>query len=279
MLDRRDPNPPPAPDRPRRLDRIRPRLRRAAPYAGGALAALVVVWGYGALAPRTPSLTREDVRDSILGALASLPPEPPRSQLVYQVVAPSVVLIQADRGDADERELGSGVVVNDFGAILTSYHVVAGATSVEVAFPDGTRSIADVAVTQPENDIAVVQPRQRPRQLAPAILGDPNAVRIGDEAYAVGHPFGLAGSISAGVISGLGRTLNVPEAGRSIENLIQFDAAVNPGNSGGPLLNRDGHVIGIVTALLNPTDERVFIGIGLAVPITAAGAGVDLPPY
>ncbi len=113
----------------------------------------------------------------------------------------------------------------------------------------------------------------------PAILGNPAAVRQGSEAYAMGSPFGLGGSMSVGVISGLDRSFKVPDSDLVLHGLIQIDAAVNPGNSGGPLLDRDGHVIGIVTALINPTEEDVFIGIGLAVPIDVAGGAAGLPPY
>jgi S1-C subfamily serine protease len=95
----------------------------------------------------------------------------------------------------------------------------------------------------------------------------------------MGSPFGLGGSLSVGVISALDRSFTVPETGQTLHGLIQIDAAVNPGNSGGPLLDRNGHVIGIVTALINPTDDDVFIGIGLAVPIDVAGGAAGLPPY
>jgi S1-C subfamily serine protease len=113
----------------------------------------------------------------------------------------------------------------------------------------------------------------------PATLGNPNAVRIGDEAYVVGNPFGLYSSMSAGVISGLDRSYQPPNSNQQLQGLIQIDAAVNPGNSGGPLLNRDGEVIGIVDGLVNPTDQNFFVGIGFAVPITAAGGAVGSPPY
>jgi S1-C subfamily serine protease len=103
-------------------------------------------------------------------------------------------------------------------------------------------------------------------------------MRIGDEAYVVGHPFGLYGSMSAGVISGLHRTFQPPNGLPEMTDLIQFDAATNPGSSGGPLLNRYGQVVGIVSMLLNPTDQEVFIGIGFAVPITTAGGAAGLPP-
>ena len=113
----------------------------------------------------------------------------------------------------------------------------------------------------------------------PATLGNPGALQIGSEAYAVGNPFALTGSMSSGVVSGLGRSFQLPNSSQVLHGLIQIDAAVNPGNSGGPLLNRDGQVVGIVTALINPTAEDVFIGIGLAVPITTAAGAAGLPPY
>jgi S1-C subfamily serine protease len=104
-------------------------------------------------------------------------------------------------------------------------------------------------------------------------------LQVGDEAFVVGNPFGLYGSMSAGVISGFNRTFQPPGTAQTIEGLIQVDAAVNPGNSGGPLLNRYGHVVGIVTGIINPTEDSFFIGIGFAVPIDAAAGGAGLPPY
>jgi len=110
-------------------------------------------------------------------------------------------------------------------------------------------------------------------------LGNPGAMDVGDEVYVVGNPYGLYSSMSAGVISGFGRVFQSPNSNQRIENVIQFDAAANPGNSGGPLLNRNGHVIGIVIGLVNPTDESFFVGIGFAVPIGTAVGGMGLPPY
>jgi len=138
-----------------------------------------------------------------------------------------------------------------------------------------------VTSMQTENDVAVLQPEQLPELLVPAVMGNPNAMQVGDEAYAVGNPFGLYGSMSAGVISGLDRSFQTKESDNQIEGLIQIDAAVNPGNSGGPLLNREGQVVGIVIGILNPTDEEFFVGIGFAVPINMAGgaAGGGGPQY
>ena len=130
---------------------------------------------------------------------------------------------------------------------------------------------------QPQNDIAVLRATTPPAQIFPAVLGDPRSVRVGDEAFAVGNPLGLYSSMSAGVISGLNRSFKSPNSDIRMTGLIQIDAAVNPGNSGGPLLNRYGQVVGIVAALVNPTGQDVFIGIGFAVPINAAGGAVGAP--
>jgi len=104
-------------------------------------------------------------------------------------------------------------------------------------------------------------------------------LNVGDEVVAVGFPFGIGPSASAGIVSGLAREYRSPEGKRVLTNLIQFDAAANPGNSGGPLVTMDGEVVGIVTAILNPSDQRVFIGIGFAVPIENAASAVGLSPF
>ena len=104
-------------------------------------------------------------------------------------------------------------------------------------------------------------------------------MRVGEKVLAVGNPFGISNSLTAGVVSGLNRTFASPKTGEKLTNLIQFDAAVNPGNSGGPLLNRDGEVVGIVAALLNPTEQDFFIGIGFAISIDTAGGALGSPPY
>jgi S1-C subfamily serine protease len=191
-----------------------------------------------------------------------------------------LIQVEAENEGAEsDYGLGTGVVVDGFGSILTSLHVVDQATGIIVTFADGTRSEAEIILAQPEIDIAVVQAYDTPLAVVPAVLGNPDAMRVGDEAYVVGNPFGLYGSMSAGVISGFNRTFTVQETGLEIEGMIQVDAAVNPGISGGPLLNRSGRVVGIVTGIVNPTDERFFIGIGLAVPIMTAVGGLGSPPY
>jgi S1-C subfamily serine protease len=266
----------------RRLQRLRTQARRAAPFAAGVLAALVALLLYNLVFPSPPQLTTREVNDSIAQALASATPPPAFSAVVYQAIRPSLVLIQTEIPDANgktEYGLGSGVVIDDRGNILTSLHVVANASDIQLTFADGAEASGQVIAEQPENDIAVLQPSQPPALLVPATLGNPNAMRIGDEAFAVGHPLGLYGSMSAGVISGFDRSFRPLDSKQELEGLIQIDAAVNPGNSGGPLLNRAGHVVGIVVGLVNPTEQEVFIGIGFAVPIYVAVGAVGSPPY
>ena len=252
------------------------------PFTAGVAAALLGLMIYNTLTPEPNLLTEREVRDTVFQAMASATPPPPFSTQVYQIIQPSLVLIQTrfegENGEQDEG-LGSGVVINDSGDILTSLHVVDGAVDIEIIYADGTRSNGEIIAAQAENDIAVVGPDLLPEVLIPAILGNPNAMRVGDEAFAVGNPFGLYSSVSAGVISGFGRTFQPEGRDQKLDNLIQIDAAVNPGNSGGPLLNRYGQVIGIVVGIINPTEDEFFIGIGFAVPIDIAGGVAGIPPY
>jgi len=192
------------------------------------------------------------------------------SVAVYKKIQPSLVFIET-RTTGDDGALGSGVIINEQGQILTAMHVVRNATAIKVTFADGTESAAQVVSADPEHDIAVLQTETGPQVIVPAVLG--GGVRIGDEAFPVGSPFGFVNSITAGVVSGLNRSIGRQDGSGELDGLIQFDAAVNPGSSGGPLVDRNGQVVGIVTALANPTDRNVFIGIGFAVPIaTASGA-------
>jgi S1-C subfamily serine protease len=256
------------------------------------VAALIAVAVWAAMHPGTVPLTTRDINQAIASALASQVPPPARSELVDQAVAPSIVLIESERTAANGtgtgtpssapsagNTLGTGVVINDAGAVMTALHVVAGATTINLTFADGSKSTASIASQDPATDIAVLTPATPPATPAPATLGNPGSMRIGSEAYIVGNPFGLYGSLSSGVVSGLDRSFKDPTSDHVFDGLIQVDAAVNPGNSGGPLVNRNGQVVGIVTALINPTKQDVFIGIGLAVPVDDAGGGAGLPPY
>ena len=260
-----------------RFGRWRERIRGMLPFASGVAATLLALIFYSFLFPDT-QLTNKEVNQAIANAMASATPRPAYSTEVYQIIQPSLILIQAELQDG-ENSLGSGVIIDGAGDILTSLHVVDGAAKITVTFADGTRSDAIVASAQPELDIAVLQAKTLPELFVPAVLGNPGALQVGDEAYAGGHPFGLYGSLSAGVISGFDRTFQPKGSGVELQGLIQVDAAVNPGNSGGPLLNRYGQVIGIVTGIVNPTEDSFFIGIAFAVPITVAGGGAGLPPY
>jgi S1-C subfamily serine protease len=264
--------------------RMNARLGRIGLFGAGVAAAFLAVALSRVVFPGPPPLTTRDVTDSIDRALASQTPGPALSVGAFAAIRPSLVLIETiggsgAAGGGKDGRLGTGVVVDDAGDILTSLHVVADAASITLTFADGTKSAGVIVTRQPDNDIAVLQAETPPAGIVPATLGNPGAVRVGSEAFVVGNPFGLYASMSAGVISGLGRTFQEPSNGPVLHDLIQIDAAVNPGNSGGPLLDRDGRVIGIVAALINPTRQDVFVGIGLAVPIDVAGGAAGLPQY
>ena len=178
-----------------------------------------------------------------------------------------------------ERGVGTGVVIVDKGMILTNLHVIAGSEKIKVTFYDGLEADANVVSVQPENDLAVLQARKIPDDLIAATMRSTADLGPGDKVLAVGFPFGIGPSASGGIVSGLGRVFRSPEGKQEMTNLIQFDAAANPGNSGGPLVTMDGEVVGIVTAILNPTSARTFLGIGFAVPIENAATAAGLPPF
>ncbi len=265
-----------------RLSGLRTRLGKFIPFFSGVLGALLALYIYNALSPET-QMTRTDVNDAVASALASATPRPPNSVSVYQIIQPSLVLIETEGEDANGefgQSLGSGVIINERGEILTSLHVVDGASRISVTFADGTKAEGAIINAQPEIDIAMLATSVLPELYLPATIGNAGAMQVGDEAYVVGNPFGLYGSMSSGVISGFDRVYRPPELPNVIRGLIQVDAAINPGNSGGPLLNRSGHVVGIVTGIINPTEDSFFIGIGFAVPISvAAGGAGGMPPY
>jgi putative serine protease PepD len=183
---------------------------------------------------------------------------------IYQQVAPSVVLITTSKG-----ALGSGIVATDTGTILTANHVISGGGDITIVFSDGTKSPATVANSDPSTDIATLTPQTLPQVVVAATLG--GNVAVGADVVAIGNPLGLQDSVSSGVVSGLNRTEKTQSG--SLSGLIQFDAAVNPGSSGGPLLDDHGSVVGVVVSIADPGRDDAWAGIGFAVPIGAALAG------
>ena len=260
-------------------DRSRRRRRRVLLYVA---VAVVAVLGLGAwlLWPAgPPPLTPADVDKAVQRGLQQAQEQqrnaPPDATVADHTITPSLVIVTAQRTDPDniDTRLGSGVVINAAGAVLTALHVVEGASRIQLAFADGTTAGATVLVTKAESDIAVLAPDQLPDLVVPAVMAGPPPV--GDAVYAVGNPLGLTHSLTAGVVSATDRS--IPTGRGELSGLIQFDAAVNPGNSGGPLLNRAGQVVGIVTALANPANQDFFVGIGFAVPIATAGGAAGGP--
>ena len=187
---------------------------------------------------------------------------------IYEAVRPSVVRVNSS--GAQSQGTGTGVVIDDEGHVLTNNHVINGASSVEVVFADGSTSDAEIVGTDPANDLAVIDVTDPNVELDPATLGDSAALRVGDTVLALGTPFSLEGTLTQGIVSALDRTYATGGSTRPIRGMIQTDAAVNPGNSGGPLLNCAGEVIGINTLLENPTGENVNVGIAFAVSSNTA---------
>jgi serine protease DegQ len=267
------------------------------------LGCALIAWMFHVLKTSTPvaqRLTQKQLDAAIMHTLENnaLPSQAARAA---EIIAPSVVRVrgfgseedaakassaqakepnQIDPGDTDDSGgTGTGVIIKDDGTILTNLHVVSGAKKIRVRYFNGMETDAEVVGGQPENDLAVLKPKALPDDLQPATMRSTGDLRPGDMVVAVGFPFGIGPSTSAGVVSGLKREFRSPLGKRVLTNLIQFDAAANPGNSGGPLVTADGEVVGIVTGILNPTEQRVFIGIGFAVPIENAASAVGMSPF
>ncbi|MCX7229487.1 MAG: trypsin-like peptidase domain-containing protein [Burkholderiales bacterium] len=276
--------PPPPPRRFGWLRRLVSRSERPLLVVLGVLAALAGVMLQRGLYPPPRALTQEDIDAAVLRTMETQP-LPSQAAKAWEVIRPSVVRVRRigppgkDGAPGEDIGVGSGVVVVETGLILTNLHVVAGADSIKVVFADGLESDAVMVQAQPEQDLAVLQAKTLPDDLVPATLKSTADVRPGDVVVAAGFPFGIGPSVTSGVVSGLKREFRSPEGKRQLTNLIQFDAAVNPGSSGGPLITPEGEVIGIVTAVLNPTEQRVFVGIGFAVPIESAAAGAGMSPF
>ena len=192
---------------------------------------------------------------------------------IFKDVQGSVVQITRENkqapdspGDENVTSLGSGFVFDEEGRIITNHHVVQDSKSVDVTFIDGNRYVASVIGSDPFNDVAVIKITQNiSEKLRPLILGNSSVVEVGDQVIAIGNPYGLAGSMSLGIVSQKGRLISTEGSAFSIPSVIQTDALINPGNSGGPLLNTHEEVIGMNTAGVL-SDSGAFSGIGLAVP-------------
>ena len=259
------------------IQRRAAQLRYPALLLAGALLGALVVIAYLSINPPEGTIDQRRIEQIAQEQIANATPTPQVPPQVYAAIRPAVVSIQVEGVAADNntfRGRGAGVIVDESGRILTSLHVIQGAQTVKVRFFDGTEANARVAATQPERDLAMLEVPRLPDGVEVAILG--GGVNVGDQVFAIGNPLGLDGSMSMGVVSGLGRRFIVQSTGQALENMIQFDAAVNPGNSGGPLVDLAGRVVGIVTGIANPFGQSAFIGLGFAVPIQAA-AGLVAP--
>jgi len=261
-------------------------------FVAGAALATALVSLHAVLTPAPREITQEDIDQAVARTLETKPVPSPAVK-AYQAVRSSIVRVRALSAAGDPLELdeyggatatpsatGSGVVIIDRGVILTSLHVVAGAARVRVEFEDGLVSDAQVLSQQPENDLAILQAHKIPDDLRAATLRSAKHLIEGEHVTAVGFPFGIGPSVSHGVISGLKREYQSPDGAQRLSNLIQFDAAANPGSSGGPLVNAAGEVVGIVTAILSTAEKGgSFSGIGFAVPIETPAGAAGLPPF
>ena len=193
---------------------------------------------------------------------------------VVQVTTTSTVSLPSDPFFADpfqpqtqtQQALGSGFVIDKAGHIVTNYHVVQGAKKIEVSFSNNDSVRATVVGSDPSTDIAVLRVDVAARALTPLRLGDSDTVQVGDSVVAIGNPFGLSRTVTAGIVSALQRPIQAPN-GYTIDHVIQTDAALNHGNSGGPLLDASGEVIGVNSQIQSASGSDGNVGIGFAVPI------------
>jgi len=291
---------------------------RIVPASLAILITLGLIGGWRLAHPSPAALTQWDIDNAVKYTMDHTQPPPAKTTVAAAVVGPSVVRVDgylspehaaaaakaaaaeekknhakpsttkppppktADAKDDDRPDsTGSGVVIDDKGDILTNLHVIHSTDRWVITFFDGSKSDAEVVNVQPENDLAVIRAKTSPDDLKPATLSSTAGLYPGDTVVAVGFPFGIGPSVSSGVVAGLKREFDDPEDKDTpaLKNLIQFTAPVNPGNSGGPLVNRDGEVVGIVTAIYNPTGQRVFAGMAFAVPIENAAKAVGTNPF
>jgi serine protease DegQ len=291
---------------------------RSLPAMAAVLVTLALIGGWRLAHPAPSALTQWDIDNAVKYTLDNTPAPPAKTTVAAATIAPSVVRVDGylspehaaqeakaehaeelkhhlkqtpapsppttqktpDGKDTHPDSTGSGVVIDEKGDILTNLHVIHSTDRWVVTFFDGSTSEAQVVNVQPENDLAVIRAKTNPDDLKPATLASTAGLYPGDTVVAVGFPFGIGPSVSSGVVAGLKREFDDPteKDKPTLTNLIQFTAAVNPGNSGGPLVNRDGEVVGIVTAIYNPTGQRVFAGMAFAVPIENAAKAVGDNP-
>jgi S1-C subfamily serine protease len=244
----------------RSTSNITQRLQRLPLWAALLLCAVLsttLTWALTRHVGAPQRLTQDDINAAVLHTL-NTQELPSRTARAAQLIAPSVVRVNTQdedkknpKGEMQNTGVGSGVVISEEALVIG---------------------------VQPENDLAVIKAKRLPDDLQPATLGSSQNLQPGDEVVAVGFPFGIGPSVSAGVVSGLNRSFG-SEGKTMMRGLIQADAAANPGNSGGPLINMAGEVVGIVTAILNPTSARTFIGIVFAATIESAGGGMGVSPF
>src|SRR5438270_5305498 len=231
-------------------------------------------WSMGQLtAPLLRGASHWSEAASVHGA--GLSPEEQNNIDIYKAARLATVYITSTTVRRDffyqpvaSRSLGSGFLINESGFILTNFHVISGSSRIQVTLSDQTQYTARALDTDRSDDLALI--KIDPKKKLPFVrLGDSDRLQVGQKVLAIGNPFGLEGTLTTGVVSSLGRTLE-GEEGRALEDMIQTDAAINPGNSGGPLLDSHGNVIGINTAIYGQTTgngEAGSIGIGFAMPI------------
>jgi S1-C subfamily serine protease len=274
-------------ERPTRFARSRTfvaRHERVLLVASSVLLCTLLFIAYTLSMPAARRFTQRDIDAAVLHTLEKTT-LPSAEAKAFERVRRSVVRVVQEEEQGVARKglhgVGTGVVIIDKGIILTSLHVVGTdeKNRIKVQFANGLESDAVVLQRQPENDLAVIQASTIPDDLMPAILRSTQGLATGDKVVAVGFPFDIGPSASAGIVSGLKRSYHSPEDNEILLNLIQFDAAANPGNSGGPLITMDGEVVGIVTAILSPHRQGTFIGIGFAVPIEVATAAAGEAPF
>ena len=249
------------------------------------LLALMLALSLYSSRPSERKITQADINAAVLKTLETTQ-LPSAAAKAYETIMPSVVRVvgysksRDGKEDAEgDRSVGTGVVIVDKGIILTNLHVVQGADTIHITFADGMTTTASITGVQPENDLAVLQAHKIPDDMIAATMRSTADLRPGDQVMAVGYPFGIGPSASSGIVSGLKRSFRSPQGQQEMRNLIQFDAAANPGNSGGPLVTMDGEVVGIVTAIYNPNQQKTFVGIGFAVPIENAASAAGMPPF